>query len=55
MHASIRVDPRDVTALADNTQYSVVADGTGGPIDGIVTEFATGGDSAMIYEGFTSP
>jgi hypothetical protein len=53
--ASIRVDPRDVTALADNTQYSVVADGTGGPIDGIVTEFATGGDSAMIYEGFTSP
>jgi hypothetical protein len=53
--AALRVDPRDVTALTDNTQYSVVADGTGGPINGIVEEFATGGDSAMIYEGFTSP
>jgi len=53
--SALRVDPRNVSALADNTQYSVVAVGTGGPINGIVTEFATGGDSAMIYEGFTSP
>ena len=53
--AALRVDPRDVSALSDNTQYSVVADGTGGAIDGIVIELATGGDSAMIYEGFTSP
>jgi hypothetical protein len=53
--SAFRVDPRDVSALSDNTQYSVVADGAGGPIDGIVIELATGGDSAMIYEGFTSP
>jgi hypothetical protein len=53
--SALRVDPRDVSALTDNTQYSVVADGTGGAIDGIVIELATGGDSAMIYEGFNSP
>jgi hypothetical protein len=53
--SALRVDPRDVSALADDTQYSVVADGTGGPIDGIVIELATGGDSAMIYEGFMGP
>jgi hypothetical protein len=33
----------------------VVADGIGGAIDGIVIELATGGDHALIYEGFTSP
>ena len=43
-----------MSALTDDTQYSVVADGTGGPIDGIVIELATGGDNAMIYEGFAS-
>ncbi|HEV2250644.1 MAG TPA: hypothetical protein VGT60_09065 [Candidatus Limnocylindria bacterium] len=53
--AAIRVDPRDVSALSDNTQYSVVADGAGGAIAGLVIELATGGDSAMIYEGFTGP
>ncbi len=53
--SAFRVDPRDVSALSDDTQYSVVADGVGGPIDGIVIELATGGDNAMIYEGFTSP
>ena len=48
----IRVDPRDVTGLADNAQYSVVAEGTGGTIVAVVTELAAGGDNAMAYEGF---
>ena len=41
--SAFRVDPRNVSALTDDTQYSVVADGTGGAIDGIVIELATGG------------
>ena len=54
--AAFRVDPRDVAALADNTQYAVVADGIGGDIVGIVTELSfQGGDGAMIYEGFPGP
>ena len=53
--SAFRVDPRDVFALPDNTQFAVVANGIGGTIVGIVTEFATGGDSAMIYEGFSGP
>ncbi len=53
--SAFRVDPRNVSALADDTQYSVVADGIGGPIDGVVIELAAGGDNAMIYEGFSSP
>jgi hypothetical protein len=52
---ALRVDPRMVAQLADGTQYSVVADGGGGTIVGIVTEFASGGDNAMIYEGFSAP
>jgi hypothetical protein len=47
-----RVDPRDISALADNTQYSVVIDGGGGTVTAIVMELASGGDNAMIYEGF---
>ena len=53
---ALRVDPRDVAQLADGTQYSVVADGIGGTIVGIVTELNfQGGDGAMIYEGFSAP
>ncbi len=53
---ALRVDPRDVPQLADGTQYSVVADGNGGSIVGIVTELNfQGGDGAMIYEGFSAP
>ncbi len=48
----IRIDPRDVAALSDDTQYAVVVDGTGGTVASIVIELATGGDNAMIYEGF---
>ena len=46
------VDPRTVSGLADDTQYSVVATATGGTIASIVIELAEGGDNAMIYEGF---
>ncbi len=53
--SALRIDPRDVPALADNTQYAVVVDGIGGTVDAIVIELATGGDSAMIYEGFSGP
>ncbi len=50
------IDPRNVGALADDTQYAVVADGVGGTITGIVFEQAyTGGDAAFIYEGFAGP
>jgi hypothetical protein len=53
---ALRIDPRDVAALSDGTQYSVVADGIGGTIVGIVTELNfQGGDGAMIYEGFSAP
>ena len=51
----LRVDPRSVTQLQENTQYSVVIDGTGGTVAAIVMELAGGGDNAMIYEGFPPP
>ena len=51
----IRVDPRNVGGLADNTQYAVVAEGTSGTIAAIVIELAAGGDNAMAYEGFPDP
>lgn len=51
--AGAYIDPRSVTALADNTQYSVVVEGTGGTVTGIVVELNfQGGDGAMTYEGF---
>ena len=53
--AALRVDPRDVPALPDDTQFAVVADGVDGTIVGIVSEFAANGDNAMIYEGFSGP
>ena len=51
--AAVNVDPRNVPGLADETQYSVVAQGIGGDIVGIVRELNfQGGDGAMTYEGF---
>lgn len=47
-----RIDPRDVAELSDNTQYSVVAQSSTGTLAAIVVELASGGDTAMIYEGF---
>jgi len=50
---ALRVDPRNVVGLADDTQYGVVVDAQGGNIAAIVTELNfEGGDGTMIYEGF---
>lgn len=50
---SIRIDPRDVLGLVNETQYAVVVDTVGGTATGIVVELNfQGGDGAMIYEGF---
>jgi hypothetical protein len=49
--AGVRVDPRNVPGLTDDTQYAVVASG-GGNLAAIVVELASNGDNAMIYEGF---
>ena len=54
--SAIRVDPRTVSGLSDNTQYAVTVNGTGGQVTAIVTELNfEGGDGAMTYEGFPSP
>ncbi len=53
--SGVRIDPREVAALADDTQYAVVIEGTAGTLAAIVIELAAGGDNAMIYEGFGSP
>src|SRR5258705_3112060 len=54
--SAIRVDPRTVSGLSDNTQYAVTVNGTGGMVTAIVTELNfEGGDGAMTYEGFPSP
>jgi len=51
--ASAVVDPRSLPGLADDAQYSVVAQGNGGSIAAIVLELNfQGGDGAMTYEGF---
>ncbi|HEV8654891.1 MAG TPA: hypothetical protein VGR85_05200 [Candidatus Limnocylindria bacterium] len=50
--SGVRVDPRNVPGLSDDTQYAVVAQATGGNIAAIVVELANGADNAMIYEGF---
>jgi len=45
------IDPRAVSGLADDGQYSVVIDG-GGSLSAIVYEhFLGGGDGVMIYSG----
>ena len=50
---SLRVDPRNVVGLSDDTQYGVVVDAQGGNIAAVVTELNfEGGDGTMIYEGF---
>jgi hypothetical protein len=51
----MRVDPWSVPQLAADKQYSVVVDGGTGTVTAIVSEFASGGDNAMMYEGFAAP
>ena len=54
--SAMRIDPRTVAGLSDNTQYGVTVNGTGGTLTAIVTELNfQGGDGAMTYEGFPSP
>ena len=53
--AAVRVDPRKVDGLADDTQYAVVADAQGGDLVAVVTELSfSGGDGAMSYDGFAA-
>jgi len=51
---AMRIDPRDVAGLSDNTQYSVVMTGTGGTIAAVVRVSAIEGDAAF-YEAFAEP
>lgn len=49
-------DPRTIAGLTDDTQYAVVVQGVGGQVVADVKEIAyTGGDAAMMYEGFPGP
>jgi hypothetical protein len=52
--AGMRVDPWSNSQLAADKQYSVVVDGGTGTVTAIVSEFASGGDNAMMYEGFAA-
>jgi hypothetical protein len=54
--SAMKIDPRTVSGLSDDTQYAVTVNGTGGTLTAIVTELNfEGGDGAMAYEGFPSP
>lgn len=46
---------RDEYALQSRWDVVVVDAGASGTITAIVTEFASGGDNAMAYEGFAAP
>jgi hypothetical protein len=52
--SAMRIDPWSISQLAADKQYSVVVDGGTGTVTAIVSEFASGGDNAMIYEGFAA-
>jgi len=53
---AVRIDPRAVAGLTEDTQYAVVIKGNRGneqgTVNAIVIELADGADNAMIYEGF---
>ena len=52
----VRVDPRDVAQLSDNTQYAVLVEAPAFGVSVVVTELNfLGGDGAMAYEGFAPP
>jgi len=54
--SAVRVDPRTVPGLTDDTQYAVTITGTDGTVAAIVSELNfLGGDGAMAYEGFAAP
>ncbi len=52
--SGMRIDPWSNPQLAADKQYSVVVDGGTGTVTAIVSEFAPGGDNAMMYEGFAA-
>jgi subtilisin family serine protease len=53
---AVRIDPRSMPGLTDDTQYAVTITGLRGSepgtVNAIVIELADGADNAMIYEGF---
>src|SRR5947207_9792857 len=51
----LRIDPLAVGGLSNDTQYAVTVTGIGGSVVAIVEELASGGENAMIYEGFAAP
>jgi hypothetical protein len=53
--AALRIDPLTVGGLSNDTQYAVTVTAIGGSVVAIVEELASGGDNAMIYEGFAAP
>jgi hypothetical protein len=51
--SALRIDPREVAGLSENTQYAVVVEGNGGRLVALVVELNfQGGDGAAIYTGF---
>jgi hypothetical protein len=51
---SIKIDPRSLPQLSDDTQYAVAIEASEGGFGAIVLELNDrGGDSAMAYEGMT--
>ncbi|HEV8228881.1 MAG TPA: hypothetical protein VGQ86_02905 [Candidatus Limnocylindria bacterium] len=53
---TIRVDPRAIAQLTDNTQYAVVLQAESGGVAAVVTEVNTqGGDGTMNYEAVPLP
>ena len=52
---TMRIDPKSVSGLTDNSQYAVLLESTG-TLVAIVTEINPfGGDDAMVYKGFPPP
>jgi hypothetical protein len=50
----IKVDPRSIPQLSDDTQYAVTVEASAGGVGAVVLELNDrGGDSAMAYEGMT--
>jgi len=54
--AAVKIDPRNVPGLTDDTQYAVTIAGQRGAdpgnVNAVVIEIADGADNAMMYEGF---
>ena len=56
--AAMKIDPRTVPGLTDDTQYAVTIAGRRGSdpgnVNAVVIELADGADNAMMYEGFAT-